>query len=313
MTRPTLIPPRLCALLSTSLLASCSILFQESASDPEGQQDAATADAPPGHLLPSFTVLPLGCGETLVEPTNVSVTQGDGQSAVALYRWVLSDPVGNEVFNILAPPDEVLERGARIIGGTVAAPEFNLTLYRGKQMALFTRLAGAEVPSLLQDFPLSAGDYELEVVFVIPNGAMESHLRNSAGVSFNTNVVYDCVMDDTCGALQYKLVRFSTNGQLTGTDATGMLQFIFYGVGAFYLDGIRLRYLSNGSDLVDNGSFRDVTNWSVGNGSTGSVQAVPIPPVLTAYGDYTLTLNGVDAVGTEGPSVSQTISHTGCQ
>ena len=308
-------PSRFCAISCIGLFASCSLIYQGTNSEPMEDWDARqVVDASPS-LTPSFVVLPLSCGETKVVPTNVSVTLGEGEPAVARYRWVLRDPDGTEILESLGSPEHELERSARQLGGTYAAPEFNLTLYRGQKIGLFSRFSGADIPSLLQRFALSEGLYELEAIVGFPESAqVEAHLRNGAldGVSYSEQLTFSCVADSTCGQLQYKRFDFQTNGNLNGTAINGMLQLVFYTAGDYYIDGVRLRHVNTGEDLVQDESFDTGANWTVGNPNSASFAPEPIPDMFAAYGNYTLSLSVIDVEGTVGPIASTTLEQKAC-
>jgi hypothetical protein len=141
---------------------------------------------------------------------------------------------------------------------------------------------------------------------------MEAHLRNDDTTRYTANVTYDCVPAETCGTLQYRLFRFETNGSLVGSVSNGQLQFVVWGVGDYFIDGVRLRMVPDGAELLNNGSFRDVADWHVGNPATGELVTTPIPDALAVYGNYTLSLSAVDDVGYEGPAATTTVSHTKC-
>lgn len=266
-------------------------------------------------LTPNFTLLPIACGETKITPTNVSIFLDDAAPSVALYRWVLFDPEGIEIHSSLGPPEEPLDRSARVLGGTVEAPEFNLTLYRGKQIGLFTRTTGGETPSLLQHLSLSKGTYELEAVVGLPatTNVITTYLRNSDPFLNYGNVRYDCEDDETCGTLQYIRTVITTNSSLPATDPSSMLQLVFSSQGAYFVDGVRLRSIPGGEDLIQNDSFeQDVGGWSVGNGQSGNIQTPTIPDEFAEYGVYTLEFNAVDSEGTEGPVLSKNVEHYRC-
>ncbi len=314
----TLISLRIVALASTGFLASCSLLFDQTAASSDGGTGVvpdAMPDADAPSLTPFFTLLPIECGSTKITPTNISIALDSGAPAVSRYRWTLEDPSGVEVLNLVGSPDSALVRAARVLDGTYGQPELNLTLYRGSKLGLFTRTSPDKTPSLLQIFDLMEGEYELEAVVGLPDSQkFDAHLRQPGmdGISYSEVVPYDCVIGDTCGTLQYTTFKFPTKN-ISGSVSNGMLQFVFYTQNVdYYIDAIRLRAVPNGANIVLDSSFDDISSWEVGNPGSGSLQSVPIPDNWTAYGEYKLSLQAIDVNATEGPVVTRTVVHMAC-
>lgn len=257
-------------------------------------QDAGPQGAPIARIEP----FSLPCGQTNGQVSGLDSEAFDNKTLVE-FSWRLLGQNGDVIDEFSGPPGAPIVQEIHHQGGTYARPVVNATTYHG-QKALRVEVASAPPdngPTLQQSLSLlfpPAATADFLLTFALGGTSNTTGSGSVRIVDSLDTIITSEILSIGPGMQPYRF--FYPDLAQGGLFPPISIHFRFGSTGTFFVDNVSLVALSNGSQLVSNGSVEEGAEpWVFGDATLEAAQAKDIPESIRQPGVYDLILRVIDS------------------
>ena len=258
-------------------------------------------------------VVPGNCGTSVtVDGTRSEAFEG---ARIDEFRWTLKDADEEQIIGFAGEPDAALVAGIYSLGGTYSQPHVNFAPYHGYAAYEIDVVTSATEGFFQDNLDLSAYS-DLHLYFGARMGpsfdtSNDIHVQLLAG----NQVLYSGSLPVSESFSDFDFEIGLTAKQMAAA-ANVTLLLSFENSGTVWLDNIGLFGVSDGLEILQNGSAEDGNQapwiYAAAGSGLGTAQVREIPVSLREREDYTLQLQVVDSRGLESDPVAIDVVGTTC-